>query len=111
MEIERAVTDQLYFYNLMREASDEDTSVIFETINASGRGLLALDLVKNSIFMRLQKPAVREKIFDDYWAPSEATLSETRWPKKRAPYQEVFLYDYLIAAGEQAHQGVGRHVS
>lgn len=103
--LESAARKKLFFYNLMRDAGDEDTSVIFETINASGRGLLALDLVKNSIFMRLGGGSPRDAVFEKYWSPAENMLSRTRWPKKRAPYQEVFLYDYLIASGEQRHQG------
>lgn len=104
-ELYAAVTERLFFYNLYREPGDEDVSVIFETINASGRGLLALDLVKNSVFMRLGEGPGRDRVFEEYWAPAEDGLSKTRWSRKRAAYQEVFLYDYLIAAGEHAHQG------
>ncbi len=104
-KLEDAVLGRLFFYNLRRGKDDEDTSIIFETINASGQGLFPLDLVKNSIFMRINDSTKREDIFDKYWNPAEELLSRTTWPKKRAPYQDVFLYDYLIGSGEHARQG------
>ncbi|MBD1271720.1 DUF262 domain-containing protein [Aeromicrobium tamlense] len=103
--LQSAVNERLFFYNLQRGSNDEDTSIIFETINASGKGLFPLDLVKNSIFMRISDPANREEVFDKYWHPAEERLSKTTWPKKRAPYQDVFLYDYLIGSGEHSRQG------
>lgn len=104
-KLETAVTERLFFYNLRRGSEDEDTSIIFETINASGKGLFPLDLVKNSIFMRITDPVKREDVFERYWHPAEERLRKTTWPKKRAPYQDVFLYDYLIGAGEHSRQG------
>ncbi len=59
----------------------DNAQVIFETLNARGTPLLALDLVKNAVFQEATKhlPAV-DALYDEVWKPQ---LDDDYWRKER----------------------------
>ncbi len=61
---------------------DDDAQVIFETLNSRGEPLLAMDLVRNNIFHRVEKEqAVVEDLYHEFWVPFDDT-----WWRKMAPF-------------------------
>lgn len=94
--------DLLKVVSITLEA-DDNAQVIFETLNARGTPLLALDLVKNAVFReaRLQnletetlyeevwKPEFDAKEMDRYWR------SERRQGRLRRAVAELFLMHWL----------------
>jgi hypothetical protein len=80
---------------------DDETQVIFETLNARGEDLLPADLIKNYLFRRVaievnDSKAV-EKIYTDYWQQFE-----TQWWRDlvkqgriKRPRVDVFINYYL----------------
>lgn len=94
--------DLLKVVSITLEA-DDNAQVIFETLNARGTPLLALDLVKNSVFReaRLQeldtealyeeiwKPEFDAKEMDAYWR------AERRQGRLRRAIAELFLMHWL----------------
>lgn len=90
--------DLLKVVSITLEA-DDNPQVIFETLNARGTPLLALDLVKNSIFHlaarqerdtdRLYEEAWALQLDDDYWR------QERRQGRLNRPIGELFLMHWL----------------
>ena len=55
------------------EPAQDHPQKIFESINATGRGLTPTDLSRNSLIMD-QEPAGRERLYTQYWRPMELCL-------------------------------------
>ena len=78
---------------------DDNAQVIFETLNARGTPLVALDLVKNAVFHQAARQqadtdALYEKVWrpqldDDYWR------TERRQGRLNRPIAELFLMHWL----------------
>ena len=81
------------------EAGD-NAQVIFETLNARGTPLLAMDLVKNALFYRAMAPSpeVLDRLHDDV---SDPELGQQYWREERRqgrlnrPRAELFLMHWL----------------
>jgi hypothetical protein len=89
----------LYFVSINLDATD-NAQVIFETLNARGTGLGALDLVKNAALLAAEREQEAvESLNDDYW---EATFElddywqqEVRQGRIRRPRSDWFLMHWL----------------
>lgn len=90
--------DLLKVVSITLEA-DDNAQVIFETLNARGTPLLALDLVKNAAFLQaarqqrdtdtLYEQVWRPQLDDDYWR------QERRQGRLNRPIAELFLMHWL----------------
>lgn len=96
----RAVlSDLLQLVTINLEPGD-DAQVIFETLNARGTPLLAMDLVKNAIFHRAEAetPATVDALHHEVWEP-ELGRSHWREPQRQGrlnrPRAELFLMHWL----------------
>jgi hypothetical protein len=79
--------------------SDDNAQVIFETLNARGTPLLALDLVKNAVFLEASRQSLdtdvlyeqvwRPQLDDDYWR------TERRQGRLNRPIADLFLMHWL----------------
>lgn len=96
--------DKLALLELRIDSTDEDAPTIFESINAKRTELQQWDFIRNLIFTRF--PASRaSQIFDDAWKEVQTELDRVSWDGKRANSRDSFVYDYVIARGEQSAQG------
>ncbi len=78
----------------------DPAQVIFETLNARGTPLLAIDLVKNALLERAQQAGHNlEEVHDKYWAPElgdyDYWSEEQRLGRFTIPRSEVFLMYWL----------------
>lgn len=90
--------DLLKVVSITLEA-DDNAQVIFETLNARGTPLLALDLVKNAVFAQLSREgADTDAIYEQIWKPQ---LDQSYWREQRRqgrlnrPVGELFLMHWL----------------
>jgi hypothetical protein len=104
------LTDLLKLVSITLERGD-NAQVIFETLNARGTPLLALDLVKNAVFHQAAEERLDvETLYEQSWKPQ---LDQSYWrePKRQGRLfrarGELFLMHWLgmklrrvIAAGE-----------
>lgn len=81
---------------------DDNAQVIFETLNARGTPLLALDLVKNAVFRKLTNEGISAKVIDDlYYKVWEPELGREHWNSDQRqgrllrPAGELFLMHWL----------------
>ncbi len=79
--------------------ADDNPQVIFETLNARGTPLLALDLVKNAIFHQASRQQRdTDALYKDVWQPQ---LDDDYWRQDRRqgrlnrPIGELFLVNWL----------------
>lgn len=79
---------------------DDNAQVIFETLNARGTPLLALDLVKNAVFARATRQGSdTDSLYEGVWKPQ---LDDKYWRVERRqgrlnrPAGELFLVHWLI---------------
>lgn len=89
----------LYVVSINLDETD-NAQVIFETLNARGTGLGALDLVKNAIFLQAEREdAPAEHLHDDWWEPTfeadDYWLEEVRQGRERRPRADWFLMHWL----------------
>ncbi len=89
----------LYVVSINLDESD-NAQVIFETLNARGTGLGALDLVKNAIFLQAQRTNARaETLHDNHWEPTfeadDYWLEEVRQGRERRARADWFLMHWL----------------
>jgi hypothetical protein len=91
----------LYVVSINLDESD-NAQVIFETLNARGTGLGALDLVKNAIFLQAQREdAPSEQLHDREWEPTfegegdDYWLEETRQGREKRARADWFLMHWL----------------
>lgn len=80
--------------------ADDNAQVIFETLNARGTPLLALDLVKNAAFaLATRQGAATDVLYDEVWKPQ---LDDDYWRVERRqgrlnrPAGELFLVHWLV---------------
>ena len=78
---------------------DDNAQVIFETLNARGTPLLALDLVKNAVFNQASKQGLDvDALYEHVWKPQ---LDDPYWRKERRQGRlyraqgELFLMHWL----------------
>ncbi|RZU41085.1 DUF262 domain-containing protein [Edaphobacter modestus] len=77
---------------------DDETQVIFETLNARGQDLLPADLIKNFLFRRAAAEGVDvEKLYVDHWQRFETAWwrSEVKQGRITRPRIDVFINHYL----------------
>lgn len=79
--------------------SDDNAQVIFETLNARGTPLLALDLTKNAVFAQAQREGRdTDVLYEEVWRPQ---LDDDYWREERRqgrlnrPAGELFLMHWL----------------
>jgi Protein of unknown function DUF262/Protein of unknown function (DUF1524) len=96
--------DLLKVVSITLEA-DDNPQVIFETLNARGTPLLALDLVKNSIFhLAARQERDSDRLYEEVWAPQ---LDDDYWRQERRqgrlnrPIGELFLMHWLTMSLEK----------
>ena len=105
------LTELLHVVSINLEPGD-DAQIIFETLNARGTPLLAMDLVKNAVFHRAERedPAATDALHHDVWEPELGRSywrEEQRQGRLKRPRAELFLMHWLtmrlgevVAAGE-----------
>lgn len=79
---------------------DDETQVIFETLNARGEDLLPADLIKNFLFRRADAASGGkdvEKLYADYWQRFETNWwrEEVKQGRITRPRVDVFINHYL----------------
>jgi hypothetical protein len=79
--------------------SDDNAQVIFETLNARGTPLLALDLVKNAVFLEAMRQELdTDSLYESVWRP-ELDADYWRQPRRQGrlyrPVAELFLMHWL----------------
>jgi hypothetical protein len=89
----------LYVVSINLDESD-NAQVIFETLNARGTGLGALDLVKNAAFLQAEREdAPAESLHDDYWEPTfeadDYWMEEVRQGREKRVRADWFLMHWL----------------
>ena len=89
----------LYVVSINLDETD-NAQVIFETLNARGTGLGALDLVKNAIFLQAQREgAPADDLHDGEWEPTfeadDYWLDEVRQGRERRARADWFLMHWL----------------
>jgi len=101
---ERAKTIRVALCDLVKIVSitlepDDNAQVIFETLNARGTPLLALDLVKNAVFNQASKQGLDvDALYENVWKPQ---LDDPYWRKERRQGRlyraqgELFLMHWL----------------
>jgi hypothetical protein len=79
--------------------SDDNAQVIFETLNARGTPLLALDLVKNAVFLEAQRQNLEtDALYEEVWRPQlddDYWRTERRQGRLNRPIGELFLMHWL----------------
>lgn len=86
---------QLVVINL---GADDETQVIFETLNARGTALLPADLIKNYLFRRAQvEQADVEALYEEHWARFETKFwrEDVQQGRITRPRLDVFVNHYL----------------
>lgn len=93
------LSELLKLVGIMLEDGD-NPQVIFETLNARGTPLIALDLLKNSVFLRASEEAAEtEQLYQSHWAPE---LDREHWRKERRQGRlfskngDLFLLQWLV---------------
>lgn len=77
---------------------DDETQVIFETLNARGEDLLPADLIKNYLFRRAAIDGENvEKLYDNHWKQFETAWwrAEVKQGRITRPRVDVFISHYL----------------
>ncbi|NID05877.1 DUF262 domain-containing protein [Luteibacter jiangsuensis] len=80
---------------------DDETQVIFETMNALGEPLLPADLIKNYLFRRASAEKLSEedveKLYDEHWAGFEAEpwRAEVKQGRNFRPLVDIFVNHFL----------------
>lgn len=86
---------QLVVINLDK---DDETQVIFETLNARGTELLPADLIKNYLFRKaVVQGAKVEPLYDEHWARFETDFwrTEVQQGRIKRPRIDLFINHYL----------------
>ena len=94
-----ALCDLLKIVSITLEPGD-NAQVIFETLNARGTPLLALDLVKNAVFNEASKQGLDvDDLYEQVWKPE---LDDPYWRRERRQGRlyraqgELFLMHWLV---------------
>lgn len=99
--LREAITGLLQIVTISLDKEDP-AQVIFETLNARGTPLLAMDLVKNALFDAAQKQGVTiETVHAKYWDTELGDVdywgTEQRLGRITVPRSEAFLMHWLIS--------------
>lgn len=85
----------------IRLEGNDNPQVIFETLNARGTPLIALDLLKNSVFLTASsESAETDRLYAEHWAPE---LDRDHWREDRRQGRlftkngDLFLMQWLVA--------------
>lgn len=85
----------------IRLEDGDSPQVIFETLNGRGTPLIALDLLKNAVFLKAANQAVdTDNLYNDHWAPE---LDRDYWREDRRAGRlftkngDLFLQYWLVA--------------
>lgn len=85
----------------IRLEDNDNPQVIFETLNARGTPLIALDLLKNSVFLTASaESAETDRLYAEHWAPE---LDRDHWREDRRQGRlftkngDLFLMHWLVA--------------
>lgn len=85
----------------IRLEDGDNPQVIFETLNGRGTPLIALDLLKNAVFLKAEREnADTDKLYSHYWAPE---LDRDYWRENRRSGRlfnkngDLFLQYWLVA--------------
>lgn len=93
--LEQVIVRRLSFISILGSSEIDDLNSIFESLNAKGKGLEELDLLKNYIFMLLGGRA--EDAIKRYWSKIERALPN------RAE-QEFFVWASMVSEGNYQMQ-------
>jgi hypothetical protein len=77
---------------------DDESQVIFETLNARGTQLLPADLIKNYLFRRAQSENKDiESLYEQYWKPFDDDFwrEEVKHGRVKRPRIDTYLQHYL----------------
>ncbi|BCB86616.1 DUF262 domain-containing protein [Phytohabitans suffuscus] len=92
------LSDLLKLVSITLEPGD-NAQIIFETLNARGTPLLALDLVKNAIFHAATRQKLKvDQLYDEVWRPQ---LDQNHWQQMQRqgrlnrPRADLFLMHWL----------------
>ena len=83
-------TGKLSLVNITLERGSDDAQAIFESLNSTGKGLTASDLVRNYVLMGLE-PKQQNTIYESLWEPMEGLFEYDN----KSFQQDRFLRDYL----------------
>ncbi len=102
-----AVARNLFKLVVIDLDSEDDAQVIFESLNARGTPLLAIDLVKNLVFQHAERTEASANL-DSLYAERWATFDRDYWREEivqgrlRRPRAELFLMHWLtMKLGEE----------
>ncbi len=90
----------LRLLELRMDPTDEESSVIFETMNSKSTPPRQFDLLRNSVFVRMPNP--RDAFYDGTWKRVEDVLSGVSYRSLRDEPEEQFFYEYMISIGAGA---------
>lgn len=92
------LSDLLKLVSITLEPGD-NAQIIFETLNARGTPLLALDLVKNAVFHAVVKQGVdADQLYHEVWKPEldqKYWRTERRQGRLNRPRADLFLMHWL----------------
>ena len=104
VRLRESTLHKMLWLQIQRQDGDEPAATMFGTLNGTGLRLRPWDHVRNALFVQLPRELVKT-IFENQWKPAEEVLQRARWNGKRSDAPSIFLYDFLIARGEQGRQG------
>lgn len=81
---------KLLIVNITLDRESDDAQAIFESLNSTGKGLSASDLIRNYVLMGLA-PAQQNEVYEKLWCPMEAMFEY----ENQTATQDRFLRDYL----------------
>jgi hypothetical protein len=93
--LEQVIVRRLSFISILGSSELDDLNAIFESLNAKGKDLAQLDLLKNYVFMLLGARA--PDAIDRYWSKIEKAL-----PKRED--QEFFVWAAMVSEGNYEMQ-------
>lgn len=110
--LRNALSESLQLVVIELEEGD-DPQIIFETLNARGQPLLASDLIRNHVFMRLPPKEV-DVLYDKFWRHFDSERAEhanddgegrfwhieTRQGRLVRPRIDLFIFHYLTMKTE-----------
>lgn len=93
--LEQVIVRRLSFISILGSSELDDLNSIFESLNAKGKGLEELDLLKNYIFMLLGTKA--DAAIKHYWSRIEQALPDRT-------EQEFFVWAAMVSEGNYEMQ-------
>jgi hypothetical protein len=101
LEALRITASDLLKVVAIRLEDSDNPQVIFETLNARGTPLIALDLLKNAVFLTAAaESAETDRLYSEHWVPE---LDQDYWREERRQGRlftkngDLFLMHWLIA--------------